>query len=381
MTSVTDRSKRLAVTNREHFAKPEAGRAHDGIGDSAGGLYRGLHEWAIRLANAAGKSGKDSSQAMMMEACAEHFLTDAFSAGHMRTPRYDVQQCWDHPYHHFGTGLQEELTARVIAGLYETVSDARGPLRDYLAFMLGGGPTMVAGIPGALSVGRRRPCVGRPSRAAAPRRHPRARSRRSRSWASAIRCRRCFTTRTTRSGSGSRTTSAGSGEPPATNTCSTATCPCTGPRPRSSSASPTSTSRSSSGAPGAIWTRRRCTRWSSTASAGPRSPPRVATVPSRSCRGRARAPTVSRPGRRRASTSCCRCSCGPTSARRTRSRSSSACQPGGEIYQRLADSTPDDSISAGLVLLSPRAAFVRGVLDPMQIDPIGFMRSILARSK
>ena len=121
---VKDRSNRLALTNREHFAQPEVGRSDYKVGESAGGSYRDMHEHALWLAYLAGRAkpmerGIGLNTAIVYDACAGHFLTDAFSAGHLRTPRADLQTHWNGVYPRFQASLVNNLAIRVTGALRE----------------------------------------------------------------------------------------------------------------------------------------------------------------------------------------------------------------------------------------------------------------------
>src|ERR1700744_2586275 len=80
--------QRLGSKNAGHFASPQ-GRDASGntIYDpnSAGGNYLGLHKIAIKKADMAGRADEGVDAALAYEAAAQHFLTDSFSAGHLRT--------------------------------------------------------------------------------------------------------------------------------------------------------------------------------------------------------------------------------------------------------------------------------------------------------
>ncbi len=98
-TRVKSRYLRLAAQNREHFVAPEGhGGALAGLGSSAGGSYRALHEGALLAAFSAGQSGDKPDVAMAREAAAQHFLTDAFASGHLRVPRVSIVQHWEKIY-------------------------------------------------------------------------------------------------------------------------------------------------------------------------------------------------------------------------------------------------------------------------------------------
>jgi hypothetical protein len=104
--AVNERFYRLAATNVSHFPNPYAGdegldprtkaKRHDGPGQAIGeaATYRDGHVRAIRRALELGKAGKPIGGALALDAFASHFLTDAFSAGHLRTPRVPVQEYW-----------------------------------------------------------------------------------------------------------------------------------------------------------------------------------------------------------------------------------------------------------------------------------------------
>jgi hypothetical protein len=93
----------LAAHNESHFSRP-------GIGDDAAsqqtlagrdgannaGSYRSNHDKAIEEAVKAGTGMcRPLDQAMLQEAFSSHYLTDAFSAGHMRTPRHFIGDWWN----------------------------------------------------------------------------------------------------------------------------------------------------------------------------------------------------------------------------------------------------------------------------------------------
>jgi hypothetical protein len=85
--SVTDRYFALATRNLSHFS----------AGGSAIATYAKGHSDALVDALEAGQSGDKTiwRRALTKDAFAVHFLTDAFSAGHVRTPRADIKQWYD----------------------------------------------------------------------------------------------------------------------------------------------------------------------------------------------------------------------------------------------------------------------------------------------
>jgi hypothetical protein len=127
------RFKRLAMKNREHFANPTAGQEGGAPREAAGGSYRAMHEQAILDAYTAGTKSHDITDALVYEAGSEHFLTDAFSAGHVRTPRASLQSHWSKVYPDFG-----EQLARTLADLVgkELLASAATP--DKVALVLFG---------------------------------------------------------------------------------------------------------------------------------------------------------------------------------------------------------------------------------------------------
>lgn len=89
---VRDRFLALGASNDDHFVAPgargpatETDRPAARFG-SAPRAYRQLHERALDEAWQVGRHGGDISRAMAREAAAQHYLTDAFAAGHLRTP-------------------------------------------------------------------------------------------------------------------------------------------------------------------------------------------------------------------------------------------------------------------------------------------------------
>src|SRR5690349_13556889 len=59
---------------------------------SAVRAYRRLHEVALDEAYRLGRCRDDESRPMAKEAAAQHYLTDAFAAGHLRTPAEPATQ-------------------------------------------------------------------------------------------------------------------------------------------------------------------------------------------------------------------------------------------------------------------------------------------------
>jgi hypothetical protein len=88
---------KLAEDNASHFVAPrgkDAGKQGQDRPGSAGESYRSYHEQAIELAREAGKHDATGLPALAAEAFGAHFLTDAVSSGHLRTPRLDIIDHW-----------------------------------------------------------------------------------------------------------------------------------------------------------------------------------------------------------------------------------------------------------------------------------------------
>lgn len=120
---VRDRYLILAATNDDHFVDA-GGITHDGpVGSvpfgSAPVAYRRLHEVALEEACRLGRVHGDASQALAREAAAQHFLTDAFTAGHMRTPVAQIRRFWRARYPTFWEDLRRRVAADTVATLRE----------------------------------------------------------------------------------------------------------------------------------------------------------------------------------------------------------------------------------------------------------------------
>jgi hypothetical protein len=96
--AVDDMYYNLAADNATHFVTPrgeDAMKAPQKRPLSAGASYRSAHEEALSRAAVAGKAGLAEDEALAAEGFAAHYLTDAVSAGHIRTPRLDIVAQWD----------------------------------------------------------------------------------------------------------------------------------------------------------------------------------------------------------------------------------------------------------------------------------------------
>lgn len=112
---VTERFQRLAAANTLHFPAP---RGRDAAGQplpvpagQGGSLaqYRSMHESALRIAYKAGAAGQTLNHALVVEAAAQHFLTDSFSAGHLRTPIGLIRDYWKAKYPLFWYNLLHKM--------------------------------------------------------------------------------------------------------------------------------------------------------------------------------------------------------------------------------------------------------------------------------
>jgi hypothetical protein len=121
---VRDRYLMLAATNDDHFVAP-GGITHErypGAPASFGSAvlaYRHFHQLAVEEACRLGRDRGDLSQAMAREAAAQHFLTDAFTAGHMRTPVASIRRYWHARYPAFWENLQRRVAADTATTLQE----------------------------------------------------------------------------------------------------------------------------------------------------------------------------------------------------------------------------------------------------------------------
>jgi hypothetical protein len=110
--AVNERYQRLAAANTTHFAAPKgrdaAGQPNPST-ESAGNSYRSTHETALRMACAAAVRHEPIDRAMAMEAAGQHYLTDAFSAGHLRTPVGNLREYWGGRYPLFWYNLRHKM--------------------------------------------------------------------------------------------------------------------------------------------------------------------------------------------------------------------------------------------------------------------------------
>jgi hypothetical protein len=153
--AVLARYNTLAAHNIAHFPNPQRGDAarpqmakDAGPGPiGAGASYRQNHATALLIAAAIGQSkagarrphahhfgaGEGSDQlndALLIEAFADHFLTDAFSAGHQQTERASIKEYWDaripNFWKNFQIWLADQLVLHARAGPRAAPNLARG---------------------------------------------------------------------------------------------------------------------------------------------------------------------------------------------------------------------------------------------------------------
>ncbi|HKS50932.1 MAG TPA: hypothetical protein VJS67_03590 [Pseudonocardiaceae bacterium] len=123
---VRDRFLVLATANGDHFVAPGgSGAEHSSGFASAVIAYRRLHEVAIDEACRLGQCGGDESHAMAREAAAQHYLTDACAAGHLRTPVSAIRHYWYQRYPQFWPNLQRKVAADTASALKELIWPAR----------------------------------------------------------------------------------------------------------------------------------------------------------------------------------------------------------------------------------------------------------------
>ncbi|MCB8959859.1 MAG: hypothetical protein H6651_06075 [Ardenticatenales bacterium] len=142
--AATERYYALAAKNRSHFVNPDEKDADRTLGEKAtdytlerGGAgeaipipanavagYHSNHVIAIREAVKAGAAGESIQNALAADAFASHFLTDAFSAGHVRVPRAAAQTYWNAKVPLFFHNLQGFMAEKIAEELRKTNAKA-----------------------------------------------------------------------------------------------------------------------------------------------------------------------------------------------------------------------------------------------------------------
>lgn len=128
---VRDRFLALGASNDDHFVRPGT-RGPATTGDRPGArfgsaplAYRHLHERALDQAAQLGHDGGEISHAMAREAAAQHYLTDAFAAGHLRTPVAAIREFWQAKYPEFWEGLRRKVASDTVSALRELTAPLR----------------------------------------------------------------------------------------------------------------------------------------------------------------------------------------------------------------------------------------------------------------
>lgn len=126
--AVNERYQRLAAANTTHFAAPRgrdaSGQPNPSPEGSAGDSYRSTHEAALVLAAQCGQRGEPIDRAMAMEAAAQHYLSDAFSAGHVRTPAGSLREHWGSKYPLFWYNLRHKIALDTAVRLNDQTTNA-----------------------------------------------------------------------------------------------------------------------------------------------------------------------------------------------------------------------------------------------------------------
>ncbi len=123
---------KLALTNFRHFSVGAKGMTNVDTWQAEHG--RALQEaWQAGLENNEGKFNK----AMMRNAASNHYLTDAFSSGHMRTPRQQI----DRYYRNMIQGLADQLPSYLVSGIPDNYSFDI-PLSSLSKYLPDGLPTL-----------------------------------------------------------------------------------------------------------------------------------------------------------------------------------------------------------------------------------------------
>jgi hypothetical protein len=118
--AVRDRYLSLAAVNDDHFVAPGRSDARTGSGfGSARSAYHHLHRAALDEAWSLGRRGGELSSAMAREAAAQHYLTDSFASGHLRTPVASIRRYWKARFPEFWQHLQRRVASETARTLRE----------------------------------------------------------------------------------------------------------------------------------------------------------------------------------------------------------------------------------------------------------------------
>ena len=109
--AVFEKYQKLGAANASHFVAPVGRKRGAPIpsAESTGSKYLQYHEGAIDSADTAGRAGTPVDMAMAYDAAAQHYLTDAFSAGHLRTPIASIREYWGNKYPLFWYNLRHKI--------------------------------------------------------------------------------------------------------------------------------------------------------------------------------------------------------------------------------------------------------------------------------
>jgi len=108
---------KFALENIPHFVQ----------GGTAWQTWNDYHARAVHLALLAGLGSDDMNEAYILEAFGQHFLTDSFAAGHIRTPRNEINDWYSgtfgpQVFNHFLDYLKEKVEDQVFDQVWDQVS-------------------------------------------------------------------------------------------------------------------------------------------------------------------------------------------------------------------------------------------------------------------
>ena len=118
-------SRSLDSKNISHFPNPRSGdttldplQKNQRVGDDkkplgAAATYRQAHEEAMWMAYINGTHQQNNDDALLADGFACHFLTDSFSASHLRTPRASIKEYWDQKVPGFRNKLIQWLAYQI----------------------------------------------------------------------------------------------------------------------------------------------------------------------------------------------------------------------------------------------------------------------------
>ena len=146
--AVFERYQKLGAANTGHFVSPQ-GRNASGAplssSESTGPKYRIFHEAAIKEADKAGRAKLPIDQAMAREAAAQHFLTDEFSSGHLRTPAGAIREYWNNKYPLFWYNLRHKIAMDTAKDMWVPTTKAYPKILAKVEAMAGSLPAVTLG--------------------------------------------------------------------------------------------------------------------------------------------------------------------------------------------------------------------------------------------